>query len=490
MVFLTEKIPYGINVGLDLSDVYLNQSLFDAITKLEEFQIDYLVNHVSIENSQIKKDYLNSENFNNTIYLDEYLLFSNEWKNKFVGKLYDEDIQNINNKNSHELLQNDIEYNYHVNSRYIITTYPKNSNQRFSFNKLLRKFINDYPERHVNIIIDFSKEGLSEWKQIQSELGYLENVGIVLNFRADLPEQNVLMEFVSHNLKSMMVPLSIFVTNKNGFPVLSKLHQDYIKFLFSYRIDLIIKDDFAEITIQNFSKITDYKLYLYHIFTTHKVFQNEDYVLCNYLDVFQVPLQPLRDNLQSQTYECFEEDNMKYDMYEKALERALTNYKNKGFLNLKNCNDSNQMIVDNNKRVLNGCVLGGGRGPLVRKLIKASKTTNVEINVTCVEKNRNAYNTLLFLKKNEPETFGNVNFILSDMREYKPMDGLKFDIVISELLGSFGDNELSPECLLNIQNYLTDDSIMVPHSYTSYVRPVTCPVIWSNVFIILLISYF
>lgn len=38
-----------------------------------------------------------------------------------------------------------------------------------------------------------------------------------------------------------------------------------------------------------------------------------------------------------------------------------------------------------------------------------------------------------------------VEIVFSDMREYRP--GFQADIVISELLGSFGCNELSPECL-------------------------------------------
>ena len=46
------------------------------------------------------------------------------------------------------------------------------------------------------------------------------------------------------------------------------------------------------------------------------------FIFTIYLDTFQIPLQPLRDNLQSQTYECFEEDNVKYDCYEKAVDLA------------------------------------------------------------------------------------------------------------------------------------------------------------------------
>jgi protein arginine N-methyltransferase 5 len=69
------------------------------------------------------------------------------------------------------------------------------------------------------------------------------------------------------------------------------------------------------------------------------------------------------------------------------------------------------------------------------------------------------------------------------MRLFKPLK--KLDIIVSELLGSFGDNELSPECLYNVQSFLNENGIMIPHSYMSYIRPVTCPVIWANVFILI-----
>lgn len=40
-------------------------------------------------------------------------------------------------------------------------------------------------------------------------------------------------------------------------------------------------------------------------------------------DYLQAPLQPLMDNLESQTYEAFEKDPVKYSQYEKAIVKAL-----------------------------------------------------------------------------------------------------------------------------------------------------------------------
>lgn len=295
-----------------------------------------------------------------------------------------------------------------------------------------------------------------------------------------------------------MIPLSIFITNKSGYPVLSKQHQEYIKYLFSFKIGVIIQDENMALLsedktqLTNFEKIKDYYLYLCHLFLNHKEFKNIDYTLQGYLDTFQIPLQPLRDNLPSQTYECFEEDVVKYDLYQTAVELALLNYRDSGTFKKIKTNDINitnfieQKNYFNQDRIINICVLGGGRGPILRRVILACKKVGLDPNdknknimLSCVEKNRNAFNTLLHLQYNEPELFSQIKLIFSDMRSYKPEN--KLDIVVSELLGSFGDNELSPECLLNIENYLSEEGIMIPSSYTSYLRPVTCPVVWANV---------
>ncbi|XP_073223971.1 protein arginine N-methyltransferase 1.5-like isoform X4 [Cicer arietinum] len=44
---------------------------------------------------------------------------------------------------------------------------------------------------------------------------------------------------------------------------------------------------------------------------------------------------------------------------------------------------------------------------------------------------------------------------------------------VSDLLGSFGDNELAPESLDGAQRFLKKDGISIPSSYTSFLQPVT-----------------
>ena len=49
-----------------------------------------------------------------------------------------------------------------------------------------------------------------------------------------------------------------------------------------------------------------------------------------------------------------------------------------------------------------------------------------------------------------------VTVVSSDMRVWNAPE--KADIIVSELLGSFGDNELSPECLDGAQKFLKGEN--------------------------------
>jgi protein arginine N-methyltransferase 5 len=95
-------------------------------------------------------------------------------------------------------------------------------------------------------------------------------------------------------------------------------------------------------------------------------------------------------------------------------------------------------------------VVGAGRGPLVTRALRAAEQSGRTVKVIAVEKNPNAYVHLL--GQNHERWNDRVTVIKSDMRSWKP--AFLVDILVSELLGSFGDNELSPECLDGVQRVL------------------------------------
>ena len=230
-----------------------------------------------------------------------------------------------------------------------------------------------------------------------------------------------------------------------------------------------------------------------------------------YQDYLQSPLQPLSDNLESITYEVFEKDPVKYDLYYQAIAQALIDWRDQG----KPASGPDGRIVV--------AVVGAGRGPLVTKALRASEKKNIPIDIWAIEKNPNAF---VLLQRHNKEVWSNcVNLVKSDMRSWKgPLrnhaaqpsgytghwpalrdeDGSPIidpnrsfaagpstaqtsthgpiDIVISELLGSFADNELSPECLDGILPMLNPThGISIPSSYTAYLTPIAAPKLHADI---------
>ena len=114
-------------------------------------------------------------------------------------------------------------------------------------------------------------------------------------------------------------------------------------------------------------------------------------------------------------------------------------------------------------------VVGAGRGPLVDRALRAAKNAGRQIEISAVEKNPHAFIGYAYmgifskhrlLRRNQAEWQGQVRLFNEDMRSWQPPNLV--DILISELLGSFGDNELSPECLDGAQRVLNRNVSLLP----------------------------
>ncbi|KMZ69194.1 hypothetical protein ZOSMA_21G00480 [Zostera marina] len=131
-----------------------------------------------------------------------------------------------------------------------------------------------------------------------------------------------------------------------------------------------------------------------------------------------------------------------------------------------------------NETIIVVMVVGAGRGPLVKVSLQAAEETGRKLKIYAVEKNPNAVVTLHCLVRQEGWE-KSVTIVSSDMRCWDAPE--KADVLVSELLGSFGDNELSPECLDGAQRFLKEDGISIPSSYTSFIQPVIASKLYNDV---------
>uniref|UniRef100_A0A8C7YCI7 Protein arginine N-methyltransferase 5 n=1 Tax=Oryzias sinensis TaxID=183150 RepID=A0A8C7YCI7_9TELE len=296
------------------------------------------------------------------------------------------------------------------------------------------------------------------WNTFRTLCDYNKRICLAIDIGADMPSDAVIDKWMGEPIKAAILPTSLFLTNKKGFPVLSKAHQRVIFRLFKLEAQFI----FTGTSRHTEKDFRSYLQYLEYLNQNRPAPNAYELFAKGYEDYLQSPLQPLMDNLESQTYEVFEKDPIKYSQYQQAVYKCL----------LDRVPEEQK---DTNVQVL--MVLGAGRGPLVNASLRAASQADRKLKVYAVEKNPNA---VITLENWRFEEWGDrVTVVSSDMREWEAPE--KADIIVSELLGSFGDNELSPECLDGAQHFLKDDGVSIPCSYTSFLAPLSSSKLYNEV---------
>lgn len=297
------------------------------------------------------------------------------------------------------------------------------------------------------------------WNSLRTLCDNNKRLCVVLELSADLPSPAVIDRWCSEPLKAVVLPTNLFLTNRKGFPVLARSHQVILKRFMRLGAQVVMSG-----TCRHAEKgMVAYIQYLEYLWKTQDPLDSVSQFARGYEDYLQCPLQPLMENLESQTYEVFEKDPIKYKRYQEAIGRALLD---------------RVPPEERATRTTVIMVLGSGRGPLVSATLRAAnEDVNCKVKVYAVEKNPNAVVTLETLKQ---EVWGDsVTVVSCDMRVWQAPE--KADIIVSELIGSFSDNELSPECLDGAQRFLKEDSISIPSSYTSYLSPLSSSKLWNEV---------
>ncbi|KAI6701822.1 hypothetical protein NL676_010958 [Syzygium grande] len=316
------------------------------------------------------------------------------------------------------------------------------------------------------------------WNSFRLLCEHRSQLSIALDVSSTLPSANSLVRWFGEPVRAAILNTECFLTNTRGYPCLSKRHQKLITGFFNHSVQIVISGKPLHKVLRGSADpaVTDngdndgcvqtlrpYLEYVGYLYQRLDPLPEQERFELGYRDFLQSPLQPLMDNLEAQTYETFEKDTVKYTQYQRAISQALID-----------------RVPDEKASVITTVlmVVGAGRGPLVRASLQAAEETGRKLKVYAVEKNPNAVVTLHSLVKLEGWE-NSVTIVSSDMRHWDAPQ--KADILVSELLGSFGDNELSPECLDGAQRFLKQDGLSIPSSYTSFIQPVTTSKLYNDV---------
>ncbi|KAL4904908.1 hypothetical protein BDW74DRAFT_23616 [Aspergillus multicolor] len=375
------------------------------------------------------------------------------------------------------------------------------------------------------------------WDAIRRTCKYHSRLFVGLSLPKHLPPMSVQSRWHSEPVHLFTIDANTFIKNQKGYPVLGKAHQALISRFMRLRtapwillcdvgpIPGLEEDTASKPPVSEYPSLaqaatsnkkhhdpTPHLSYMRNLQQRQPARTAIERFGVGYQDYLQAPLQPLTVNLESITYEVFEKDPIKYEWYERAIAKALSDWTEQ---KKPTSNPDGRVVL---------AVVGAGRGPLVTRALKASASSGVEIDLWVVEKNPNAF--VLLQRHNKNLWGGKATLVHSDMRAWQgprvqkqassstePVgqclgieDQLlytqnpnqktatapavettesvysKIDIVVSELLGSFGDNELSPECLDGVNHLLHPvHGISIPASYTAHFTPISAPKLHADV---------
>ncbi|RYY38873.1 hypothetical protein EON62_00135 [archaeon] len=212
------------------------------------------------------------------------------------------------------------------------------------------------------------------WATFRALCEHHPNVSCALELSAELPSQRHLHRWLCEPIKAAIIPTSLFVMNAAGYPVLSRRHQYFIQSLLSHKVQFLLRGrpdpSFMTPGTDACGGLQRYVEYITHILRKVPTLTEQEQFEAPFLDYLQAPLQPLMDNLESQTYEVFERDPIKYQQYELAIQRALED-----------------TSVDKVSVLM---IVGAGRGPIVKRALTAAELAGRTVRVYAIEKNPNA----------------------------------------------------------------------------------------------------
>ena len=361
-------------------------------------------------------------------------------------------------------------------------------------------------EAAVQVSADDAVKSWERWNRFRLQCHHHHKLGLALELTEHMPSEQEMDRWFSEPLKAILIPTRIFITNSKGAPVLSPAHVAFLHKSFRHNIQIIITGSPVH---GNPASRAIYQQYITHIFSKTPSLSKGDQFCQSFWDYLQDPLQPLMDNLESATYEVFEGDPVKYQQYEDAIYKAIIDIsvKKKATIAAKAAlaakeagegetnSDSQSTSAEGpsaphskvsaakapkstQTEQLVVMIVGAGRGPIVEAAMRAETRAKIPIKLYALDKNPNALVTLRS-KQLTSERWRSVTIVHQDMREWHAPEYA--DILVSEMLGSFGDNELSPECLQGAERLIQPDhGVSIPAWYTSYLAPISTCKLWNE----------
>jgi protein arginine N-methyltransferase 5 len=96
------------------------------------------------------------------------------------------------------------------------------------------------------------------WNTFRSVCNFEKKLGLALEITADIPSQTEIDRWLGEPIKCLVLPTTIFITNKKGFPVLSRPHQTLLKTFASLELQIVIRGNCKHADYKHYQLYLDY----------------------------------------------------------------------------------------------------------------------------------------------------------------------------------------------------------------------------------------
>ncbi|CTQ40605.1 protein arginine N-methyltransferase 5 [Babesia microti strain RI] len=384
------------------------------------------------------------------------------------------------------LLSKELEWSAYLGTRALIVQPPAaalNSPEFSQFANCLNNVFEISPLTSIWLKLSVL-DNLDIWRSLHKFCGPFSSITIILSFLADgvdtidylcnYWEDNLARSLQSIPTSAILISTKYFHRNDQGSLTLGPLNS-VIQHYINTNTKILITGDDCDNILDNSNLLNDILAVLMSFTANKLVTANKDY-----WDLPQNPLQPLRDNLQFRCYENFELSRSKYYTYQLAIQDYIS-------ISIKHSKGIDCVVF---------LVAGCGRGPLIQSIINAQLCIlgHVKYCVVAIDKNPHSLTTVK--SKTKDPNWEKVIVLNCDMRGTAFIKVLRALIkdkecdlcVVSELLGSSGDNELAPECLGGLSDSLDTSGITqlcsvtyIPHDCLNFWEPIYAPKLYQNI---------
>ncbi|KAG6895339.1 hypothetical protein C0992_001761 [Termitomyces sp. T32_za158] len=247
-------------------------------------------------------------------------------------------------------LQQELAYASYLNVQSAILPAPRNREHVASYARIVNSCLKNAPYIHLSIRLPIYNPSVLQsdpdaavarklstapeseldatwemWDLIRSICDYNPRLTLTLDLSLPLPTTiGVLSKWAAESVRNILLPASTFIANAKGYPVLPKATQSFIRECMIHYPNIILSGVGAHAHTHARGGEAAYMQYVQHLEKTSPAVQAAEKAgtvenfAQGYQDYLQAPLQPLMDNLQSVTYQTFEQDPVKYRQYEEV----------------------------------------------------------------------------------------------------------------------------------------------------------------------------